>query len=113
MLTDVIKALCSEAIARSDGHPLAESFVITDNGNLETDTEDSTYQATDISEVNWKKEQKKDPTISRIHLIIDNRLLLPKDQLKKESKDIQKYLRHRSSFTIKDGILYRKCQIDG
>ncbi|KAH3838363.1 hypothetical protein DPMN_111772 [Dreissena polymorpha] len=101
MFTDVIKALCSETIARSDGHPMAESFVITDKGNLGTDTEDPTYQATDISKVNWKEEQKKDPTISRIHHIIDNKLLLPKDQLKKESKDIQKYLRHRSSFNIK------------
>ncbi|KAH3726819.1 hypothetical protein DPMN_052689 [Dreissena polymorpha] len=104
MFTDVIKALCSEAIAGTDGHPLAESFVITVNGNLGTDTEDPTYQATDISVVNWKEEQKKDPTISRIYHIIDNRLLLPKDQLKKESKDKQKYLRHRS----KDGFFIQK-----
>ena len=59
MFTDVIKALRSEAIARSDGHPMAESFVITDNGNLGTDTEDPTYQATGISEVNWKEEKKR------------------------------------------------------
>ncbi|KAH3748903.1 hypothetical protein DPMN_183392 [Dreissena polymorpha] len=58
MFTYIIKALCSEAIARSDEHPLAEFFVITDNGNLGTDTEDRIYQATDISEVNRKEEQK-------------------------------------------------------
>ncbi|KAH3787894.1 hypothetical protein DPMN_166025 [Dreissena polymorpha] len=72
MFTDVIKSLCSEAIVRTDGYPLAESFVITDNGNLGTYTEDHTFQATDIIEVNWKEEQKKDPTISRIYHIIDN-----------------------------------------
>ncbi|KAH3770424.1 hypothetical protein DPMN_171711 [Dreissena polymorpha] len=34
MFTNVINALCSEVIGRTDGHPLAEYFVITDNGNL-------------------------------------------------------------------------------
>ncbi|KAH3770412.1 hypothetical protein DPMN_171699 [Dreissena polymorpha] len=106
MFTNVIKALCSETIARTNGHPLAEYFVIKDNGNLGTDTEDPTYQATGISEVDWKKDKKTDPTISRIYHIIDN-------ILRKESKVIQMYIRHRRSFTIKDGIIYRQCQIDG
>ncbi|KAH3814680.1 hypothetical protein DPMN_143186 [Dreissena polymorpha] len=87
MFTDVIKALCSEAIARADGNPLAESFVITDSGNPWTYTEDPTYQATDISEVNWKEEQKKDPIISRIHHISTTDFYYRRTNCKRASKE--------------------------
>lgn len=110
MFTEVIRALCTEARVRTNEHPLAESLVLTDAGNIEADPTEE-FQATDLSTINWKVEQVKDISIARFYDIIDNRLHLNKEQLRQEKKPVQKYLRQRSSFTIKDGILYRKRQV--
>ncbi|XP_062593574.1 uncharacterized protein K02A2.6-like, partial [Saccostrea cucullata] len=64
--------------------------------------------ATDMSDIDWKKEQREDKTIARVIEIFNQG-----EKGRKETTTVQKYLRERTKLQIIDDTLYRNSFLDG
>ena len=69
-------------------------------------------EATDLSFVDWAKEQLKDPYVARLISLVDSGIFPQKDELKTEHPDVVKYLRHWKNLSLENGILYRHTIIN-
>ena len=69
-------------------------------------------EATDLSSVDWAKEQLKDPYVARLISLVDSGIFPQKDELKTEHPDVVKYLRHWKNLSLENGILYRHTIIN-
>ena len=61
-------------------------------------------EATDLSSVDWAKEQLKDPNVARLISFVDGSIFPQKDELKTENPDVLKYLRHWKNLSLENGI---------
>lgn len=110
LFSDVVKALCGAVLATSCDHSLAECLVISEN-DLEFNPE-TVLDTVDMSTIDWKQEQKKDRDIARIYNIIDQNLTLDKNAFKQETREVQAYLRQRSSLFIHANVIYRRIHVE-
>lgn len=72
-----------------------------------------TLDSTELSSVDWSKEQLKDPYISKVLSYIKSGHGPTKEDLVSEDPDVVKYIRHWKNFVLTDGILYRSTVING
>ena len=119
LLPDIIQAVCSAYTVNRNNCPYVENLVITAAPEF-VESMDSNIkasfghvsEATDLSSVDWAKEQLKDPYVARLISLVDSGIFPQKDELKTEHPDVIKYLRHWKNLSLENGILYRHTIIN-
>ena len=69
MFPDVVLAICEALTVSRNGNPLAENLVVTSCASILDSVDplaDDSVDATDMSMVDWAKEQASDVTIGRV-----------------------------------------------
>ena len=114
MFSDVVSAICDVATVQRKSFPSAEKFVVTscatilDSVNPQTD--DSVVDSTDISTVNWAKE---DPTLGRVIGLLKDGCKPQNIVRKSETAEVSKYFRVWSKLYLSYDVLYRSTVLDG
>lgn len=111
LLPDIIQAVCSAYTVNRNNCPYVENLVITAAPEF-VESMDSNIkasfghvsEATDLSSVDWAKEQLKDPYVARLISLVDSGIFPQKDELKTEHPDVIKYLRHWKNLSLENGI---------
>ena len=124
LFTEAVKAICQAYTVARGSCPYAENLVITSSPqlveSLDSQSDDSleftpknNIGATDISSINWAKEQSEDSCIGKILNFVKSGYYPTKEELDSISSDGVKLLRHWKNLFISDGILYRKTSLNG
>ena len=124
LFTEAVKAICQAYTVARGSCPYAENLVITSSPqlveSLDSQSDDSleftpknNISATDISSINWAKEQSEDSCIGKIFNFVKSGYYPTKEELDSISSDGVKLLRHWKNLFISDGILYRKTSLNG
>lgn len=120
MFPEVVRAICHAALVPTEELPLAESVVITDKASLEPADEDDIaleeereLEAQGLDSVDWKAEQELDVTIARVKQLVKDRRRPVGVELRKESTQVQRYLREWKKFELRKDVLYRTTELDG
>ncbi|MCG8034660.1 MAG: DDE-type integrase/transposase/recombinase, partial [Candidatus Thiodiazotropha taylori] len=116
LLPDAIKAVCLAYTASRSNCPYAETLVVTCAAQLSESVDPNIQQpigSTELSSVDWSREQLKDPSISKVLSFLKNGHCPSKEELVSENSEVVKYLRHWKNLVLSDGILYRSTVING
>lgn len=105
---DVVRAICSSATISQSDHPVVESLLLSHDVEV---IDHIDYQS-NLSDIDWSREQKSDVTISRIIELIKTGHKPTKRQISKESDDVKKFIREWDKLYIKQEVLYRKSFIN-
>ncbi|MCG8044577.1 MAG: RNase H-like domain-containing protein [Candidatus Thiodiazotropha endolucinida] len=116
LFPDVISAICDALTVSRDSCPLAENLVVTSHATILDSVDphlDLSVDSTDISTVDWAKEQASDPTIGRVMYLIKGGYKPQDIDRKSESSEVSKYFREWNKLSLCDNILYRFTVLNG
>ena len=116
MFPDVVSAICEALTVSRDSCPIAETLVVTSCATIldAVDTQfDHPVDATDISTVDWAKEQSSDVTIGRVIGLLKGGYRPQNIDRKSESNEVSKYFREWSKLSFSNNILYRSTVLNG
>lgn len=116
MFPDVVSAICEALTVSSNNCPIAETLVVTSSETI-LDAVDTPFHhpvdATDISTVDWAKEQLSDVTIGRVIELLKAGYRPQNIDRKSESTEVSKYFREWSKLSFSNNILYRSTVLNG
>ena len=107
LYTDAIKAICMSITANV---PPVECLAASD---VPHSADDSTTLTDNFNNISWLQEQQKDETISRVTDLLRSSFRPREEDYRRESKNVQKYLREWNRLYLADGILFRTASLDG
>lgn len=107
---DILKALFQASLADVRELPAVECLSL---GHQVHDIPSDEDFGSCLSDIDWKVEQAKDSTISRVISIVKAGHKLTSRQSSLEPDSVRRYLREWNSLLIKDGILYRNGSVCG
>ena len=110
---EVIKALSQATLVNKDTFAFAETVVVSENSTLEPPDLDTKIDSQGLQQIDWKKEQNRDPNISVIIKLLREGEKPRGEITSQYSEEVQKYLKEWNRLCIKDGILYRNSTLDG
>lgn len=115
MFSDVVNAICQAYTVKRDTCPYAETLVITNASHIDPsiDEADKFIQSTDIQNVDWAKEQVADVTLKRVIQFLENGFCPMKNELNKETPEVQRYVKEWKKLCFVDSVLYRNTVLDG
>ena len=109
---DVLKAVLNTCHEADDPEPLAAcvapQIVVPD-----IDIPDDAVNASALSNTDWEKGQDDDALISRVKSLVLTRKKPTRRLASYEHPDVRKFLKDWDKLNIKDGVLYRKTNING
>ena len=116
MFPDVVSAICEALTVSRDSCPIAETLVVTSCATVLEAVDiqfDHPVDATDISTVDWSKEQSTDVTISRVIDLMKSGCKPENIDRKSETQEVSKYFREWSKLYFSNNILYRTTVLNG
>ena len=116
MFPDVVSAICEALTVSRNGCPLAENLVVTSCANILDSVDpqaDDSVDATDMSTVDWAKEQASDVTIGRVIELLKGGYKPQNIDQKSESSEVLKYFREWNKLSLSSSILYRSTVLNG
>ena len=116
MFPDVVSAICEALTVSHNGCPLAENLVVTSCASILDSVDpqaDDSVDATDMSTVDWAKEQASDVTIGREIELLKGGYKPQNIDRKSESSEVLKYFREWNKLSLSCSILYRSTVLNG
>ena len=108
----VLKAVLNTCHEADDPEPLAAcvapQIVVPD-----IDIPDDAVNASALSNTDWEKGQDDDALISRVKSLVLTRKKPTRRLASYEDPDVRKFMKDWDKLNIKDGVLYRKTNING
>ena len=104
---DAINAICMSVTANV---PPIECLAV---GAVPQPADDSTTSTDKLNQISWLQEQQQDETIARVTDLVRSSFRPREEEIRRESKNVQKYLREWNRLYLEDGILFRTASLDG
>ena len=108
---DVIKPICQTVVAEKDDVPFVESLSLTDT-KAESQISDDLLSGTALTSRDWKKAQATDVNLK---FLLDNihEGYKPSGQDAEKNGVDQAFLTDWDTYTVKDGVLYKRHFVNG
>ena len=116
MFPDVVSAICEALTVSHKGCPLAENLVVISCASILDSVDpqaDDSVDATDMSTVDWAKEQASDVTIGRVIELLKGGYKPQNIDRNSESSEVLKCFREWNKLSLSSSILYRSTVLNG
>lgn len=112
LLSDAVKALLQAQSDGPDQRPAVECISFS-HQVLSNNPQDEVILGCDLKSIDWKQEQTKDPTLSRVIQLIEIGHRLTERQNAHETSQVRAYLKEWNNLFLKDFVLFRKGVSNG
>ena len=107
LLPDTIKAICLSVMA---GLPFVGSLSVSQIPHID---DGGVPDFDSFAKIDWQQEQGKDRTLARVIHLRRSSSRPGESAFRKESPEVQKYLREWSKLHLVEGVLHRTATLDG
>ena len=111
MFPEAIKALFQATLADVEELPAVECVSLSQQSSDEPESGPDLALGSQISDVDWKEEQRKDIAINRVIEILESGHRLTRRQTALESESVRSYLREWDRLFLRNSVLYRKGSV--
>lgn len=112
LLSDAVKALL-HAQSEGPGQRPAMECVSFNHQVLTDNPQDDVLVGSDLQSIDWKEEQSKDSTLSRVIQLLEVGHRLTERQKAHETLQVRAYLKEWNNLYLKDSVLFRKGMSNG